>query len=427
MKKTFMQILSAFIIAVIFSSLVASAEVPEIKSTNGILIDMQNSMVLYEKNSNAKIQPSGFTKIVSALVVLENCKDLNEVIVASPETIVACDFSFGNMGILANEELSAGDLLYGMLLYDAAEAAELLAGYTFGDYGKFINAMNEIALQAGATDTVFTNAGGFFDENQHSTLSDIAKISVYAMKNTAFAEIVKKDMVEIAPTNKYRETRYLSNTNLFVGRARSVDFYSKRVYGLKTANMKEQGYGISVAFENSMGNFIAVVSGAEGSTQAHNDIQTLRQYTADGFVSVTISEKGEIIEEVLVPNGKTDHVLLKTADELSVRLPVDYDESKIYKMKSKSDTIKAPIEINQPLGKLSVSYNGEEAGSVDLIAYNSVKRSPGKTVRLFIISIFTSPFFYIPVILMVTLFVWLTFKEFSKRKKSRKRNSNNKY
>ncbi len=422
MKNRLLRIVSVIIIFALMIPMTAWAEAPEISASNGILVDVKNSMVLYEKNSTSRIQPSGFTKIVTALVVLENCETLTDVIVASPETIASCDFSFGNMGVLGGEEIGVRDLLEGMLLYDAAEAAELLAGYTFGDYGKFITTMNELAVKAGATDTAFVNAGGYYNENQYTTLSDIARISAYAMKNQTFAEIVDKDMVEIAPTNKYRETRYLSNTNLFVGRARSVDFYSKRVHGIKTANMKEQGYGIAVSFENSKGNFIAIVSGAEGATSAHKDINTLRDYTANGFVSVMIAEKGEIIEEVLVPNGRTDHVLLKTADELSVRLPLGYDESKIYKMTSKSPTIKAPIKLGQPLGTLSVSYNGEEAGSVDLVAYSDVKSSPGKTVRLFVISVFTSPFFYIPVILFVGLFIYLTAKAYKIQKKGKRQN-----
>lgn len=419
MRNRLLRIVSVVIIFTLALPFSVWADAPEITAANGILIDVQNSMVLYEKNSTARIQPSGFAKIVTALVVLENCDTLSDVITASSETIAACDFAFGNMGILGGEELTVSDLLNGMLLYDAAEAAELLAGYTFGDYDKFITAMNELAVKAGASDTAFVNAGGYYDENQHTTLSDVAKISMYAMANQSFAGIVGKDMVEIAPTNKYKETRYLSNTNLFVGKARSLDFYSKRVYGVKTANMKEQGYGISVAFENSKGNFIAVVSGAEGATAAHRDIETLRQYTTDGFVSVMIAEKGEIIEEVLVPNGKTDHVLLKTAEELSVRLPVGYDESKVYKMTSKSPTIKAPIKLGQSLGALSVSYNGEEAGSVELVAYSDVAVSPGKTVRLFVTSIFTSPFFYIPVILFVLSFIYLTIKAYKVQKKAK--------
>lgn len=390
----------SFIICTIavLSVLSASASAPELSSSSAVLIDMQNEMVLYSKNADAKIDPAGFTKIVTALAVLENCDDLSQVITASAETIASCDFSFGNMGILAGENLSVDALLNGMLIYDAAEAAELLAGFTFGNYGKFIAEMNRIASAAGATDTVFANAGGYPDENQHTTPSDVAKIALYAMKNEKFAEIVKKDMAELPPTNKYHETRYLSNTNLFVGKARSLDFYSPKVFGVKTSNSKDGGYGICIAFENSRSRFLCVTAGADGATAAHTDAQALREFVIDGFTNVKIADKGDIIEEVEIPNGKTDHVLLKTADELSVRLPVDYDEEKITRWTSKLGELKAPIKKGKVLGSLNVSYDGAMVGGVDLIAYEAVEKSHGKSTRLFFKRIFTSPFFYVPVI-----------------------------
>lgn len=416
----FIKSLSILLIFINIFSISASAEDVELDAQTAILLDMQNSMVLYEKNSAAKIQPAGYTKIVTALVVLENCNDLEQVITAPKETIDACDFTYGNMGVLAEEDLSARALLEGMLLYDAAEAAEILAGFTFGDYNKFVAAMNELAANVGATDTVFKNAGGYYNEEQYTTVADISKIALYAMSNPAFAEIVKKDMVEIAPTNKYHETRYLSNTNLFVGRARSVDYYSEKVFGVKTSNMNQQGYGICIAFENSRGRFLCVTGNGTDFNTAHTDAQTLREHVVSGFTNVKIATKGDIIEEVSVPNGKTSHVLLKTADELSVRLPVGYDESKIYKMTTKDNDLGAPIEKDEVLGRLSVSYEGEEVGGVDLIAYDAVERSIGKTIRNFFYAIFTSPFFYIPVLGFIIFFAVTVYKANIEKRRRRK-------
>ncbi len=419
MSKLFFRSLSLLLIIINILIPTVLAKDVELDAKSAILIDMQNSMVMYEKDSTAKIQPAGFTKIVTAMVVLENCDDLSQVIVAPADTIAACDFSFGNMGVLAEEELSAQALLEGMLLYDAAEAAEILAGFTFGNYAKFIAAMNTLAKEAGAENTVFKNAGGYYHEEQYTTVADMAKIALYAMSNDAFAQIVKKDLVEIAPTNKYRDTRYLSNTNMFVGRARSVDFYSEKVFGVKTSYMKDKGYGICISFENSKGRFLCVTAGGTNANAAHTDAQTLREYVVSGFTNVKIANKGDIIEEVEVPNGKTSHVLLKTAEELSVRLPVDYDKTKIYQMTTKDNDLGAPIEKDEELGRLSVSYDGVEVGSVELIAYDSVEHSAGKSVRLFFERIFTSPFFYLPILALMVYFAMMVYK--ANRTKVRKR------
>lgn len=416
MKKFIFTFFIIFLISSLFPPFVMAKE-PELDAKSAILVDIKNPMVLYEKNSNEKIQPAGFTKIVTALVVLENCNDLGQVISAPQETIASCDFSFGNMGVLANEELSVQALLEGMLVYDAAEAAEVLAGFTFGNYGKFIAAMNDMAKSLGAVNTKFQNAGGYYHDEQYTTVKDISIIAQYAMENPEFAEIVKKGMVEIEPTNKYREKRYLANTNMFVGRTRSLDFYSEKVFGVKTSYMKDHGYGICIAFNNSKGTFLCVTANGGNSTSAHNDAQKLRQYVIDGFVNVKLANKDDIIEEVTVPNGTPSHVLLKAKEELSVRLPVEYDESKIFKWTEKSGDIKAPIEKDAVLGTLNISYDGKNVGHVDLVAYDSVKFSSGKSVKLFFHAIFTSPFFYFPVSAFVIWFLFLVYKEYSKRKR----------
>lgn len=403
-----------------FPTAFAEEIIPEIDGQSAIMIDMQNSMILYEKNPDAVIQPSGFTKIVSALVVLENCQNLGQVVTAPAETIAECDFTYGNMGVLGGEELSIAALLEGMLIYDAAEAAEVLAGYTFGDYNKFIDAMNEIATKAGATNTHFKNAGGYYDAEQRTTVTDIVRIANYAMNNPSFAEIVKKDVLEIPPSNKYRQKRYLSNTNMFVGRARSVDFYTEKAFGVKTSYMKDHGYGICLAFENSKGKFLCVVANGTNADTAHTDAEKLRQYASSGFTSVKIASKGDIIEEVSVPNGKISHVLIKTEKELSIRVPLGYNSEDITTTTNKPDTLNAPIAKDAVLGTMDVFYKGELVGSVNLVADDNVERSSGKSVRIFINKIVTSPFFYIPVgaiVLFIAYTVLKTFLAYKRRDK----------
>lgn len=419
MIKRIFAITCLLIITINAIYLPAFAEEPELDAKSAVLMDMSNSMVMFRKNSDSKIQPAGFTKIVTAIVVLENCDDLSQVIVAPADTIAACDFSFGNMGVLAGEELSAAALLEGMLIYDAAEAAEVLAGFTFGNYDKFITAMNDIAQSAGAESTCFKNAGGYYDDEQYTTAEDIAKIALYAMGNEEFARIVGKDSIEIAPTNKYKETRNLSNTNMFVGKARSGEFYSSRVFGVKTSNMKEHGYGVCAAFENSLGRFLCVTAGGSGAHAAHTDAQTLRRYTEAAFAGVKVAEKDDIIEEIEVPSGNPSHVLLKTASALTVCLPKDYDKSKIYKMTTKDANLSAPVAKDEVLGRLSVSYDGTEVGSVELVAYDDVKFSAGRSVRHFFGKVVKSPLFYLPVAVLVLCFAAAVYK--ANRKKMRKR------
>ena len=113
-------------------------------------------------------------------------------------------------------------------------------------------------------------------------------------------------------------------------------------------------------------------------------------------------------------------MLLKASNELSVRLHVDFDEKKIFKWTEKNASIKAPIEKDTVLGRLIISYDGKNVGSVNLTAYDDVDFSLGKSINLVFTAIFTSPFFYVPLIL-VTGFVIRTIFKANKEKLKRKK------
>ena len=138
MKK----LLSILFVAIILTSslsLPALAEgKPKISSDNALLVDMQTGKSLYDNNSEEKIAPGGFVKIMTAIIAIEAMVDPGETVVADAETIAAYDYSFGHMGILAGEILTLDNLINGMLIYDAGDAAEVIAKYTTGSREDFI-------------------------------------------------------------------------------------------------------------------------------------------------------------------------------------------------------------------------------------------------------------------------------------------------
>ena len=94
----------------------ADGEKPTVNSSNALLADLSSGKILYSKNTDEKIQPGGFAKIMTAIVAIENMVDKNETVIADVNTLAVYDYSFGHMGILADEMLSLDNLLHGMLL-----------------------------------------------------------------------------------------------------------------------------------------------------------------------------------------------------------------------------------------------------------------------------------------------------------------------
>ena len=259
MKK----VLSAAIAIILCFSTIniyAKSDKPDIKSDKVLLVDNTSGKYLYNEDIDEKIQPGGFTKIMTAIIAIENMASEEEAVAAKSGTLEAYDYSFGNMGILAGETLTLKDLLYGMLLYDAGDAAEVIAEYSLGSREDFLKAMNKKAVEIGALNTKFTNPTGYLEKNQYSTLEDIYKITKYAMSLPIFATIADTGMYEIKPTNKYRETRYLPNSNKFITRYSSDKYYMSKASGVKSSYIDDNNCGVILQYDDEKSSITCLVA-----------------------------------------------------------------------------------------------------------------------------------------------------------------------
>ncbi len=397
---------------------------PSIRSGEALFIDNSSGKRLFEHNSDKKIAPGGFAKIMTAVVAIENMVESDETVVASGDTLAAYDYSFGNMGILAGETLKIGDLLYGMMLYDAGDAAEVIASYSLESRSKFIKAMNEKAVSLGALNTKFTNPSGYPDEKQYTTLDDMYKITKYAMSLPQFAEIVNTGMHEIAPTNKYRETRYLPNSNKFITRYSSDKYYTSKATGVKTSYVNDKNCGLILTYEDKNASFTCLVANSpyDGELNySYEDAKALLKYGLNYYKAVKVISKGDVLAEVELGNGKgVDRILLEAPEDLSVNLPSDYDEKKV-KIKTKTeDKIKAPITKGQALGVVKVTYGGEEYASLVLTSPQAVEADNLKGIYKSIMRVLSSPTLLVTLGILLIIFVWSTLI-FNRKKQTKRR------
>lgn len=185
MKKT----TSALLLALIISSLVlpsAALAAPETSAQSLVLMHMDTGQILYAKDADAQRLIASTTKIMTALVVLENC--------APDETVEILPAYTGiegsSMYLKAGERYTVLDLLYGMLLVSGNDAATALACHCAGSLEAFAELMNAKAAALGLTNTSFENPHGLDGKNQYSSAADLAEITREAMKNETFCEIV---------------------------------------------------------------------------------------------------------------------------------------------------------------------------------------------------------------------------------------------
>ena len=151
------------------------------------LFDITNYETIYAKNVHEKLFPASTTKILTAYVVLKH-GNLDDIVTVTKENI-ALESDSSHCGLKAGDQISVKELLYGLMLKSANDAANALADYISGSTGKFAELMNEEAKLLGATNSNFVNAHGLHDENHYTTVYDLYLIFQNALNNETFREI----------------------------------------------------------------------------------------------------------------------------------------------------------------------------------------------------------------------------------------------
>ncbi|MDK2918049.1 MAG: hypothetical protein PWQ37_782 [Candidatus Petromonas sp.] len=379
MKQMFIAIL---VLCILISSSMTGFATNSLDSLNisaesAILIDASTGDILYEKNGNKLMYPASTTKIMTAILTLENT-NLKDKVIIDEET----PFTEGSrIYVIEDEEFTVEQLLYALLVASANDAAVALAKHISGSIEEFAKLMNKRAKELGAKNTHFTNPNGLPDDEHVTTAYDLAMIAKYAMTIPKFREIIKTVRYQIPPTNKQTETRYLKNTNRLlwgVGRSNKILYDGEWINikydivdGIKTGYTSEaQQCLVSTAQKNGR-RLISVVLKAI-RTNVYVDTRKLLDYGFENFKFIDIVNAGTTIKAVKVPNGKVETLDLITRNRLSKVVPIDVTQSQIDYTLHLNPEIKAPINKGEVLGKITYTLNGKDLGSIDLIASKSI-------------------------------------------------------
>lgn len=386
-KYRFLSLLLLFAIFLPCSSTAMALEDPAPECTAALVVDTTYDKVLYEMNAHEKRYPASLTKIMTAMLVLEAVDRgelaLNQMITA-PEGIHNGLVSDGStQNIKSGEEMSLQDLLYCILLPSANEACNVAAYAVSGSIDDFIDLMNARAAELGMTGTHFANTHGLHDENHYTTAWDVYLVSLEAMKNETFREIVATEEYFVPPTN-VSEQRHFYNTNALLSNLKYRGYVYQPAIGIKTGSTGEAGYCLASAAELDGRTLYCVVLGAELVKQPDesykrmnfSESSRLLEWGYDNFSYRTILETSDPLAQLEVTLSDTDHVLVRAEGSLSALLPKDLDLSEFEQtIELYSDSVEAPVSEGQVLGQVKLSLDGEDYGSLSLVALNDVERS----------------------------------------------------
>ncbi len=353
-----------------------------------LLVSADNSEVIFEKNAGKQTAPASLTKVVTAIVVLENCPDLNALVTVNESCIKELSGTGSSLGgLMAGEQMSVYDLLCCLLLKSANEAATALADHVSGgDRAKFISMMNETAQKLGCDNSHFVNPHGLDDEDQYVTARDMAKFILHAMEFPAFEEITGRSTYTLAKTN-LQEERKLYSTNFMLNNAYK-DYYCKYVKGGKTGSTSTAGRCM-VAFASHDGyNYIAVALNSpfydvdnDGVNEngAFLDCKEMFEWAYKNIELVAIADTTQIVGQVPVKYAKdTDYITLSPAETVyslvpegtqSTGLLVEPIEGTLPK------SLKAPVKKGEVICRAKVMYAGQVIKEIDLVANMDVRMS----------------------------------------------------
>ena len=305
---------------------------PEIFSENAILIDADTGEILYEKDAYAKSFPASVTKIITALLTIENC-NLGDTVTFSYEAAHSYEPGDSNIGIWANEQLTVEQTLRAIIMASANEACYGIAEYISGDVPSFVELMNTRAKQLGALDTHFTNTNGLHDNNHYTTAYDLAMIGRACFNNTTFMEMCSDTTTyEIPPTNKYKATRYLRNKHaLLKNRAYEYEY----ALGGKTGYTEEAGHTL-ISFAKKDGIRLICVVMRSAEEERYKDTRALFEYGFNNFTKTAITNEtfasytstnnsGYVPKDFFDGNRK----VLELENNMYVLLPLGADENEI--------------------------------------------------------------------------------------------------
>ena len=393
----------------------------DINSSSAILINAKNGEILYEYNAHDKSYPASTTKVLTALLALENENDYSKEIIPSHYAIYSVKVGSSIAYFSEGENLTFDQVMYGLLLPSGNDAANIIAEEIGGSISNFVSMMNDRAIELGAKNTQFTNPSGAHDNNHYTTAYDLSLFAREAMKHEKFREIVSSSSYTMPSTNRSSTERKFTNTNKLL--SPNNQYYYEYATGMKTGyTSNARNCLISSASRNGI-DLIAVVLGgtttANGKSAIYTDSRNLLDYGFSCYEKTTIAKEGDTVEQIVPKRAKGEVAIVAVLKD-NVRMIHKAKETPSFTTKTYiNENLTAPINKGDNVGKIEY-YDGEELiAEVELIADNSVAKDPWYSVLFKLIVKIIVMIIIILVSLIILLIIFNKIRKFRNRNRER--------
>lgn len=346
-----------------------------LEAPNLLVAETNTGRIIYEREADKKIYPASITKLLTAILVVENC-ELDETVTVSENAVLSVPSGYVNANLQVGEELTVEDLLYVMLIPSANDAANALAEHVGGSIESFSTMMNTRAKELGCTGSNFTNPSGLHQEEHYTTCRDIYLISREAISKEYIKKMIETTKYTLPQTNKYTgKSRTFTTTNYMKLKSLSK-FYSDYCIGGKTGYTGEAKNCVVEYAQKDGIELVAIVMGERAKVKGQKflDAKEMFEYVFKNYESKQVTKQNEKYETVTVNNGTKETNKLDILYSNSVNILREKNDNTEIDKKIEYTNLKAPIQKGDVVGKVTYKFEGEEY-TTELIAGDNVEES----------------------------------------------------
>ena len=360
------------LILILFSLILFSSKSNAIISVNAktaILQDYLSGEILYEKDADLSIYPASMTKIMTSIIAFDLIKKgeltLDEKFIVSENAWRLSTAGYSSMFIMVGDEVSVENLLRGIIVASGNDACIALAEGIAGTEEEFAVLMTEKALEIGMENTNFSNSSGINDPNNYSTVRDILIMSNYLIKN--YPEYY----------HYYKEKEFTWDRTggdpITQGNRNPLLYKNMGADGIKTGYLAVEKYSLASSIKKKNRRLIAVGSGFNSKNDRSRQSAKLLTWGLTKFDTILIGKKNDVISELDVWQGKQKKVKAYISSDIYKTIPKA--KKKYLKVTVNYEgPLEAPIEKNDIIGKMKITYKDEVVGNYDLFASESVQK-----------------------------------------------------
>lgn len=337
----------------------------------------KNGEIIYERAIKEKIYPASITKLMTAILVVDNC-ELDDIVTVSEKAVHSVPSGYVNANLQVGEQLTVEDLLYAMLVPSANDAANALAEHVGGSIESFAAMMNSKAKELGCLGSNFTNPSGLQQEEHYTTTEDLYFIAKEAYSKAIIKKIVGTTQYALPSTNKYTGTQRIFTTTNYMKRKNMPKYYCDYCIGGKTGYTGDAKNCVVEYAEKDGIELIAIVMGEDSKIKGQKflDAKEMLDYVFTNYEKRKIASKNDICESIKINNAtkETSKLNVLYKEDLKILVQRNSNIEGLINKTIQYDNNKAPIQKGNTIGSVTFEYNGKQY-STDLVADSNVEES----------------------------------------------------